>query len=565
MIVVDQRNVIFSSMIADLFNSIPRRLIAAYFGILILDGVFAFLSVLLLLPIAVELSPAIIPGNQEPANWLLDRIAGIVGERLNLPVLLALFIFVNCAKAVTDLLTRFLILRIKYNRIKSISLDTAASFLKARNDYINALDRGRFLNTMTRETERYGDALGMLFDFFSAFFQLTIYIVAPIIFTPELSIITLGLLLLISSPFLFITKKARRWGAQATESANKCMKSKFEIINHGQFFKKFDVAPEELKDYGAHLERHIGAVIKFSILSGAIPVSLQPLSIIAAVAAMGVSYLQEGTMFLAAPILWSVLRIYPLLSKILSLNFVLHTLAPSKNQVDTLIDDLKQHRESEGLRDLNNISKVTFHNVSFSYDDERQIVDQLSFEARCGEILLIKGSSGVGKSTILSLMQGHIVPHSGSVLFDDVSLTELSRSSISRHLCCLEQDICLLNRSIKKNICIGGTFDDAEVLKAVRAASAYDLIASLPQRTETLIEEDGVNFSGGERQRLGIARTLIRESTILVLDEPTSALDSKTSKKIIDNISALKADRIIVIVSHDAKFDEIADKVIELK
>ena len=172
---------------------------------------------------------------------------------------------------------------------------------------------------------------------------------------------------------------------------------------------------------------------------------------------------------------------------------------------------------------------IRLDNVSFGYDPDRPVLQNVSLEARPGEVVALVGSSGAGKSTLVSLIARLYDPSEGSVSFDGTDIREVRLDSLRDNVSIVLQEPFLFAMSVADNIAYGRpTASRDEVIAAARAASADEFIRKLPNDYDTLIGERGATLSGGEKQRLSIARALLKDAPVLILDEPTSALDSQT-------------------------------------
>lgn len=201
---------------------------------------------------------------------------------------------------------------------------------------------------------------------------------------------------------------------------------------------------------------------------------------------------------------------------------------------------------------------VVFDNVDFGYDRNRQILHGLSFEAPAGAHIALVGPSGAGKSTIGRLLFRFYDPWAGRVLIDGQDISQVTQESLRAHLGIVPQDSVLFNDTIGYNIAYGReNASDAEVEAAARGASIWPFIQKLPQGLETEVGERGLKLSGGEKQRVAIARTLVKDPPILLLDEATSALDSQTEQDILATLRRVSEGRTTLAIAH--RLSTIAD------
>jgi len=208
---------------------------------------------------------------------------------------------------------------------------------------------------------------------------------------------------------------------------------------------------------------------------------------------------------------------------------------------------------------------VRFEQVDFAYDPDRQILHGVDFAVPAGGTLAVVGPSGAGKSTLARLLFRFYDATGGRILIDGQPIREVNQTSLRRAIGIVPQDTVLFNDTIGYNIAYGreGATQD-EVIAAARGASIHDFIQSLPQGYDTKVGERGLKLSGGEKQRVAIARTLLKDPQLLILDEATSALDSRTEAAIQDTLGHLAERRTTIIVAHRLSTIVHADEIIVL-
>ena len=209
---------------------------------------------------------------------------------------------------------------------------------------------------------------------------------------------------------------------------------------------------------------------------------------------------------------------------------------------------------------------LSFNKVDFSYHKDREIINQLSFDIKPGETLAIVGQSGGGKSTIGRLLFRFYDVKSGSIKIDAQDIRDINQVSLRSQIGVVPQDTVLFNDTIGYNIAYGKEGASLlEVEQAARSAQIYDFISSLPDAFETLVGERGLKLSGGEKQRVGIARTILKNPKILLLDEATSALDSGTEKEILKSLKQIGRGRTVITIAHRLSTILDADKILVIE
>ncbi len=210
--------------------------------------------------------------------------------------------------------------------------------------------------------------------------------------------------------------------------------------------------------------------------------------------------------------------------------------------------------------------RIAFRDVSFAYDPDRPILRGLDLTVAPGETVAVVGPSGAGKSTIGRLLFRFYDVTGGAVEIDGQDLRDVTQTSVRAAIGVVPQDTVLFNDTIGYNIAYGRPeASRAEVEAAARAARIHDFVATLPKGYDTVVGERGLKLSGGEKQRVGIARTLLKDPPILLLDEATSALDSETEHGIQASLRAMRVGRSVVIIAHRLSTIVDADRIVVLE
>lgn len=243
---------------------------------------------------------------------------------------------------------------------------------------------------------------------------------------------------------------------------------------------------------------------------------------------------------------------------------LLQTLA-SGERVLSLLAEEPELKDVESAVDLKEVSCIDVENVNFAYGEE-QILSDVSLSVKKGEILGIHGRSGSGKSTLLKLLMRFYDPKSGSIKINGETLPNINTCSLRDNMAYITQQTYIFNETIEENIrlaCRDATLE--EIMEAAKKASIHDFILSLPQGYQTKMTELGGNLSDGEKQRIGIARAFLHNAPIILLDEPTSNLDSLNEAMILKSLLNVKAEKLIILVSHRQSTMAICDQVIGIE
>ncbi|HVS30095.1 MAG TPA: ABC transporter ATP-binding protein [Thermoanaerobaculia bacterium] len=240
--------------------------------------------------------------------------------------------------------------------------------------------------------------------------------------------------------------------------------------------------------------------------------------------------------------------------------------AAAGERVIELLDKAPEVRDLPGAKPAHAFTgAVEFDNVSFSYTAGQRVLDRISFRVRPGERIALVGPSGIGKSTLTSLILRLYDPIEGRVLIDGHDVREYTLASLRSQVSVVLQESVLFATPVWDNIALGcSKANDERVMEAARIANAADFIGRLPDGYETVVGERGVTLSGGERQRIAIARAAVRQAPIILLDEPTTGLDEENHRLVAEALDRLTTGRTAFIVAHDLSFAARADRILYL-
>lgn len=260
-------------------------------------------------------------------------------------------------------------------------------------------------------------------------------------------------------------------------------------------------------------------------------------------------------------------QVYKPLRSLVKLSGKFSKAAVSAERIDEIMALEPKIRDLPDAIDAKRLTgKIVFDNVSFAYDNNHQVLEQVSFVIAAGERVALTGASGAGKSTLVSLLLRLYEPSAGRITIDDIEISHFRRESLRREIGVVLQDSLLLGATVRENIAYGKPDATlAEIENAARQARAHDFIMALPEQYETVLGERGATLSGGQRQRLALARALVKRPSILILDEPTSALDAESEALIWDALKRLGESRTILVVAHHLPAIQRCERILVLQ
>ena len=236
-------------------------------------------------------------------------------------------------------------------------------------------------------------------------------------------------------------------------------------------------------------------------------------------------------------------------------------------RVAEVLDSESEITESPDAYDIPEVEgNVAFENVSFDYINGEHVLQDISFTANKGEMIALVGPTGVGKTTIVSLIERFYDPLSGRITIDGHDLRDITLRSLRNNISLVLQDVFLFNGTIEENIAYGvENYTRESVISAAKTAYADEFISKMPNGYDTLVGERGIRLSGGQNQRIEIARAILRNTPVLILDEATSSVDTETESHIQEAIENLMGNRTVIVIAHRLTTVMRADNIVVLE
>jgi ATP-binding cassette subfamily B protein/subfamily B ATP-binding cassette protein MsbA len=387
--------------------------------------------------------------------------------------------------------------------------------------------------------------------------------------------LTLALLSLVVAPFLYVclrfysrTMLDRAERVKALEAT--LIERAFEILSSIAAVKSFTRERHELARFSRSGDDTMHARLQVTWQESLFSVAVTAITLAgtALVLIVGGLHVLDGTLTLGSllVVVAYLAAVYDPLSAIAHSTGSLQQAVASAHRVRTIFELTPEILDDPDAMDASEIrGDIQFDAVSFAYTDHRTVLDQISFEARPGELVALVGLTGAGKTTLASLVPRFFEPTSGRVLVDGVDAAAYSLKSLRERIALVPQQPVLFTGTIADNIRYGRLdASDADLEAAARDAHVHEFVTRLPQGYETPVHEAGATLSGGERQRIGIARALLKAAPILILDEPTSAVDALSEGAIFDTLRRIRADRTILVIAHRLSTIRDASRILVL-
>jgi len=343
-----------------------------------------------------------------------------------------------------------------------------------------------------------------------------------------------------------------------------------EALSNIKIIKIFNLEDSENKKFKTENKKYFNLIFKKSILSNLLTPINETIGLSVGILLIwfgGISVLEDQTMQ-SDDFIKFILLLFAMLQpirKLSNVNVVFQNGIAAAERVFSILDNenkIVQRKNPIHIDDFN--SSIKFKEVDFKYaGNENMILENINLEIKKGQTVAIVGKSGAGKTTLSDLIPRFYDPYNGNIFIDNNDVKDFSLKSLRSLIGIVTQNIILFNDSIKNNIAYGSkNADDKELTNALKSANLYNLVSKLDRGINTIIGENGIKLSGGEKQRLSIARALVKNPQILILDEATASLDSESEKKVHHAIDNVIKDRTVIVIAHRLSTIINADKII---
>lgn len=398
--------------------------------------------------------------------------------------------------------------------------------------------------------------MSQLPNLITSFITLISMIIVMFVINVDFAIIAICIL-----PILFIltklsTKLLRKDWYKVKDAESSAISVVHEVLSSLRVVKSFGQEENEEKRFSQRADTAVKGQVKMAKVGAGFSFAVNMVLAVSAAVFLfiGAKYVHAGQMTLGelTLVLAYLAQIFgPLQSIIKNLNDIQSSIT-SVDRVFSVLDEQKEVKESPNALHLDTINGAfSFQNITFSYSSERKTLEDISFEINPGDRVGIMGTTGAGKSTLVSLLMRFYDPSNGKILIDGKDIKCYKLADYRAQFSIVLQDPVLFSTTIAENIRYGRpTATDKEVIEAATAANAHNFIMSHKDGYEALVGERGMQLSGGERQRISLARAFIKNAPVLILDEPTSSLDIRTESLIMEAMERLMEGKTTFMITH---------------
>lgn len=459
-------------------------------------------------------------------------------------------------QTIIQYLGNFYFARVSYSVVRDIRRDAFANMEKLGMAYFDQTPAGSIVSRLTNDTEAVSDMFsGILSSLISAIFIFTVTLLTML----RLNAVLTGWVA-IFLPFIFILVNLYRKKSVAVIEKTRALLSDInsklsESIEGIRIIQSFSQEDRLKDEFEAINEEHVLYANRSMALDSLfLRPAMSLLKLLAYAILMAYFGFRGMEIGISAGLMYAFIqyvnRLFDPLIEVTQNFSTLQTSMVSAGRVFDLIDERQYEPEQKNGEATVQAGNIEFKNVSFSYDGERQILDNISFKVNQGETIAFVGSTGSGKSSIINVFMRFYEFQSGEVLLDGVDIREYPKEELRRNIGLVLQDPFLYHGTIKSNIKMYQDISDEAVQAAAAFVDADQFIQKLPEKYETKVTERGSSFSTGQRQLLAFARTVASQPKILILDEATANIDSETETIVQESLKKMRQGRTTIAIAH---------------
>ena len=503
----------------------------------------------------------LVAGSTSAIAWLLDpAIEKIFLEKdqtllIFIPLLI---ILAFSTKGISLYIAKSFMIVVAEEIKKKLQIDMIRSLIKADTQSIDKKHTGKFISNLTYDVQHITNLLSTaVLSLFKDSLTLIGLLVVMFLQNWKLALISLIMIPLASIASKSLGKRMHKVATEAQEKSGFLTAYLVELFKNHKITKIFQKENFETQRADGHLDQLMQKNKKITTVL----IRMSPIMEVLTGIMIAILIYYSGTLIANNEIkvnnffsfLAAMMLAYQPVRALSTLNMVVNQGLSAANRILPIVDTKNLIKDKNDAKDINvSEGSIKFSNVSFKYEaNEKNVLNNINLSFEGGKMTALVGHSGSGKSTILNLIPRFYQPVSGDILIDNQSIFDTKILSLREQISLVSQETTLFDDTIKNNIKYANEdATDEEIEKVAILSNSDDFIQKLPNKYETLIGENGVRLSGGEKQRISIARAMIKKSSIILLDEATSSLDSETENKIQEALQTLTKDKTTIVIAH---------------
>ena len=529
----------------DIFKRLYKDYSKKYLHLIFYSGLFSIL----------------VAGSTSAIAWLLDpAIEKIFLEKdqtllIFIPLLI---ILAFSTKGISLYIAKSFMIIVAEEIKKKLQIDMIRSLIRADTQSIDKKHTGKFISNLTYDVQHITNLLSTaVLSLFKD--SLTLIGLLAVMFFQnwKLALISLIMIPLASIASKSLGKRMHKVATEAQEKSGFLTAYLVELFKNHKITKIFQKENFETQRADGHLDQLMQKNKKITTVL----IRMSPIMEVLTGIMIAILIYYSGTLIANNEIkvnnffsfLAAMMLAYQPVRALSTLNMVVNQGLSAANRILPIVDTKNSIKDKNNAKDIDvSEGSIKFKNVSFKYEaNEKNVINNINLEFEGGKMTALVGHSGSGKSTILNLIPRFYQPEKGDISIDNQSIFDTKIISLREQISLVSQETTLFDDTIKNNIKYANEdASDEEIKKVAILSNSDDFIQKLPNKYETLIGENGVRLSGGEKQRISIARAMIKKSSIILLDEATSSLDSETENKIQEALQTLTKGKTTIVIAH---------------
>ena len=503
----------------------------------------------------------LVAGSTSAIAWLLDpAIEKIFLEKdqsliLIIPILIILAFSI---KGISLYVAKILMINVGEEVKKKLQIDMLGSLIKADTQYIDKKHSGKFISNLTYDVGHITNLLSVaILNLFKD--SLTLIGLLFVMFTQnwKLSLISIIMIPLASTAARTMGKRMGKVVTEAQEKSGYLTTYLVELFKNHKLIKIFQKESFE----AIRAEGYLHELMEKSKKIATVLVRVSPIMEVLTGIMIAILIYYSGKLIMNGEIevnnffsfLAAMMLAYQPVRSLSTLNIVINQGFSAAARILPIVDTVNEIENKPNSKDLNiTNSEIKFKNICFKYESSKKnVLDNISLNFEGGKMTALVGHSGSGKSTILNLIPRFYQAQSGIIEIDNQSINDVKLETLRKNISLVSQETTLFDDTIKNNIKYANEYaTEEEIIKVAKLSNSHEFIEKLPNKYDTLIGENGLRLSGGEKQRISIARAMIKKSSIILLDEATSSLDSETEAKIQEALFTLTKNKTTIVIAH---------------
>ena len=503
----------------------------------------------------------LVAGSTSSIAWLLDPAIDkiFIQKDQSLLVLIPLLIILAfTTKGVSLYLAKVMMINVAEEIKKKLQIDMLGTLINADTQSIDEKHSGKFISNLTYDVLHITNLLSNgILNLFKDSLTLIGLLTVMFLQNWKLSLIAIILIPIASTAARSLGKRMGNVTTEAQEKSGFLTRYLVELFKNHKLTKIFQKEKFETNRANNYLDqlkeknKKIGIVI----------VRISPIMEVLTGFMIAILIFYSGKLIASNELsvnnffsfLAAMMLAYQPVRSLSTLNIIVNQGLSAAGRILPVVDTKNFIKDNENAKEINiENGNIKFKDVLFSYNkSDGDVLKEVNLDFEGGKMTSLVGHSGSGKSTILNLIPRFYDRKSGDILIDNQSIYDVTLQSLRKNISLVSQETTLFDDTIKNNIRYANLdASDEEIFEAAKLSHCEEFINNLPEKYETLIGEDGVRLSGGEKQRISIARAMLKKSSIILLDEATSSLDSETETKIQDALKILTKDKTTIVIAH---------------